>query len=233
MGELLLVRHAQASFFGADYDELSAVGREQARALGRHWVRHGVRFDTVYVGPRRRHRETQELVAAVFAEHGRPWPAARELAELDEHDGVAVLKHALGRPASERAAIEAVDPGAAERERLVRAFFRRYREVMRDWARGTLAVPDVESWAEFRARSLRALDAMCAGQGSAVAFTSGGLVSSTAGWLLGLDEERVIELSTVLRNTALSEVRYSGRRRSLVSFNALPHLPDPKDATAV
>jgi broad specificity phosphatase PhoE len=233
MGELVLVRHAQASFFGADYDALSPLGRDQARSLGRHWALHGVRFDTVFVGPRRRHRDTLELVAAAYAEHGLAWPAARELAELDEHDGVAVLKHALGSPEAERAAMAAVDPGPADRERVQREFFRRYHEVMRDWARGALEVPGVEPWAEFRQRSRRALDAMCAGTGSAVAFTSGGLVSSAAGWLLGLDDERVIELSAVLRNTALSEVRYSGARRSLVSFNALPHLPDPQAVTAV
>jgi broad specificity phosphatase PhoE len=233
MGELVLVRHGQASFFGADYDELSAIGREQARALGRHWAAHGVRFDTVYVGPRRRHRDTHDLVAGAFAERGLPWPEPQPLAALDEHDGVAVLKHALGRPDAHGAAMATVDPGEAGRERVVREFFRRYREVMRDWASGALEVPGVESWREFRARSLRALDAMCVGGGTAVAFTSGGLVSSAAGWLLGLDEERVIELSAVLRNTALSEVRYSGTRRTLVSFNALPHLPDPKASTAV
>jgi broad specificity phosphatase PhoE len=235
MGELTLVRHAQASFFGADYDQLSAHGREQARALGRHWAAHGVRFDTAYVGPRRRHRETLELVAAAYAERGLPWPAARALPELDEHDGVAVLRHALGRPDSGAASMGVRDPGAdgAARERVQREFFRRYREVMRDWALGTLVVPDVESWAEFRARARRALDAMCVGAGSAVAFTSGGLVSAAAGWLLGLDDERIVELSAVLRNTALSEVRHSGTRRSLVSFNALPHLPDPKAVTAV
>lgn len=233
MGELVLVRHGQASFFGADYDELSPVGREQARALGRHWATHGVRFDSVYVGPRRRHQHTHDLVAEVFAERGLAWPAPQPLAALDEHDGVAVLKHALGRPDSERDAMETVDPGEAGRERVVREFFRRYRAVMRDWAHGVLEVPGVESWGEFRQRSLRALDAMCVGSGSAVAFTSGGLVSSAAGWLLGLDAERVIELSAVLRNTALSEVRFSGTRRTLVSFNALPHLPDPKASTAV
>jgi broad specificity phosphatase PhoE len=233
MSELVLVRHAQASFFGADYDELSPAGREQALLLGRHWAAHGVSFDTVYVGPLRRHRQTLALVAEAFAERGLAWPVAQELAELDEHDGVAVLKHALGRPDADRPSMEAIDPGEGERERVVREFFRRYREVMREWALGTLAVPGVESWAVFGARSLRALDLMCQGQGSAVAFTSGGLVSSAAGWLLGLDEERVIELSAVLRNTGLSEVRYSGNRRTLVSFNALPHLPDPRAATAV
>jgi broad specificity phosphatase PhoE len=233
MGELVLVRHAQASFFGADYDALSPLGREQARALGRHWAAHGIGFDRVYVGPRRRHRETLELVAAAYAEGGLPFPAAESVAELDEHDGVAVLKHALGRPDEERGAMETRDPGAGRREEVVREFFRRYREVMRDWAAGSLHVPGVEPWAEFRARSLRALDATCAGSGRAVAFTSGGLVSSAAGWLLGLDDERVVELSAVLRNTALSEVRHSGRRRTLVSFNALPHLPDARSVTAV
>jgi broad specificity phosphatase PhoE len=96
-------------------------------------------------------------------------------------------------------------------------------------------LPGVESWSEFRARSLRALDLLCAGGNGAraVAFTSGGLVSSATGWLLGLDEDRVIDLSLVLRNTGLTEVGWSAHRRRLVSFNALPHLPGPDGATVV
>jgi hypothetical protein len=66
-----------------------------------------------------------------------------------------------------------------------------------------------------------------------MAFTSGGFVSSAAGWVLGVDDERVIDLSMALRNTSLTEVRWNGRRRRLVSFNTLPHLPDPRAATSV
>jgi broad specificity phosphatase PhoE len=235
MGRLLLVRHAQASFFGAHYDELSALGREQARSLGEHWATVGVRFETVHVGPRRRHRETCEIVAGCYRDRGLPWPAARESAELDEHEGLAVIKQQLGRTDPSG---EAMHPGEAdgpERAAAVRDFFRQYTSVMRDWARGTVQVPDVESWPEFRARSLRALDLLCdGGDGArAVAFTSGGLVSSATGWLLGLDDDRVIDLSLVLRNTGLTEVGWSGRRRRLVSFNALPHLPAPDGATVV
>jgi broad specificity phosphatase PhoE len=233
MGELVLVRHGQASFFGRDYDELSALGRTQARALGDHWASHGVRFDEVYVGPRRRHHQTLEQVALAYRERGLGWPEPQQIEGLDEHQGLIVIKSRLKRENPEVGAMHPEDPGADDRERIVREFFRHYLEIMKDWARGNIDVPGVESWQEFRARSLRVLDLMCATPGRAVAFTSGGLVSSAAGWLLGLDEDRIIDLSAVLRNTALTEVRHSGKRRGLVSFNALPHLPDPANSTAV
>jgi len=233
MGHLTLVRHGQASFFGADYDQLSEAGIRQSRALGEHWATHGVRFDVVFVGPRRRHRQTLDGVAAVYRERGLDWPEAIEVPELDEHHGLTVIRHVLEADGTIRAGALPADPGEGNRERAVKEFFRRYGEIMRDWARGATVVPDVEGWPEFRARTLRGLDAMCRTDGRGVAFTSGGAVSSIAGWLLGLDEDRVIDLSAVLRNTALTEVHYSGRRRGLMSFNALPHLPDPGSVTAV
>ena len=233
MGHLTLVRHGQASFFGADYDQLSEAGIRQSRALGEHWAANGVRFDTVFVGPRRRHRQTLDGVAAAYRERGLPWPEATEVAELDEHDGLTVIRHVLEGDGTIHAGVRPTDPGGTQRERAGKEFFRRYGEIMRDWARGAVVVPDVEAWPEFRARTLRGLDAMCSVEGRGVAFTSGGAVSSMAGWLLGLDEDRVIDLSAVLRNTGLSEVHYSGRRRGLLSFNALPHLPDPSTVTAV
>ena len=233
MGHLTLVRHGQASFFGADYDQLSEAGIRQSRALGEHWATHGVRFDTVFVGPRRRHRQTLDGVAAVYRERGLDWPDAVEVPELDEHHGLTVIRHVLEGDGTIRAGALPTDPGEGTRERAEKEFFRRYGEIMRDWARGAVVVPEVEDWPGFRARTLRGLDAMCLAQGRGVAFTSGGAVSSMAGWLLGLDEDRVIDLSAVLRNTALTEVHYSGRRRGLMSFNSLPHLPDPSTVTSV
>jgi broad specificity phosphatase PhoE len=234
MGQLVLVRHAQASFFGATYDELSPLGREQAQALGEHWARHGVAFDRVHVGPRRRHRQTYDLVAAAYRERGLPWPAPLDTPELDEHQGITVIKHQLGRGDVENDALHPGEIGDGEREAAVRRFFRQYVDVMRDWARGAVVVDGVESWSDFRARALRALDVLCAVPTERVcAFTSGGFVCAATGWLLGLDDDRIVDLSLVLRNTALTEVSYSARRRNLVSFNGLPHLADPRFATAV
>src|SRR3954469_11144304 len=74
MSVLTLVRHAQASFHADDYDELSALGREQARLLGEFWARRRADFDAVYCGPRVRQRHTAEIAGAAFAEAGRTWP---------------------------------------------------------------------------------------------------------------------------------------------------------------
>ena len=212
---------------------MSERGREQARALGEYWARHDVRFDSVYVGPRRRHHHTLEIVREAFAEHGLSWPDSREIPELDEHQGIAVMRHYLGLGGLGEETMHGADPGAEGRERAMRAFFGRYFEVLRDWARGAIDVPGIEPWAAFRARSARALDILCGSGESVVAFTSGGLVSSAAGWLLGIDANRVIDLSAVLRNTALTEVECARERRRLISFNALPHLPGVGKSTAV
>jgi len=37
MGQLLLVRHGQASFGADDYDQLSAMGQKQSIRLGEYW----------------------------------------------------------------------------------------------------------------------------------------------------------------------------------------------------
>jgi len=42
MGELYLIRHAQASFGAEDYDKLSVLGCEQSVALGNALSQHGV-----------------------------------------------------------------------------------------------------------------------------------------------------------------------------------------------
>ncbi|MEO6183604.1 MAG: phosphoglycerate mutase family protein, partial [Verrucomicrobiota bacterium] len=95
MSLLFFVRHGQASFHADDYDQLSASGVEQSRELGLHWVGQNLIFDHVFVGPRRRHRQTLDAVAAVYRERGLTWPQTIELPELDEHCGQDVLTRSL------------------------------------------------------------------------------------------------------------------------------------------
>ena len=55
MGTLYLVRHGQASFGAADYDQLSELGTRQCRALGEWFAARGIGFEAVLRGTLCRH----------------------------------------------------------------------------------------------------------------------------------------------------------------------------------
>ena len=56
MGVVLLVRHGQASFGAADYDNLSPTGHEQSRVLGAALAARGISADVVVAGEMKRYR---------------------------------------------------------------------------------------------------------------------------------------------------------------------------------
>ncbi len=226
MSELVLVRHGQASMHEDDYDRLSPLGEEQGRHLGRHWAQLGTVFDRVYVGPRRRHRQTLDAVAEAYGQSGLPWPEPELVEELDEHHGQAVIAHYLERLTGTEPPGGATAP-ATEAERL-RRYLEAFRKGTRQWVRGELATPPgLEPWTTFRARleaGLARLTDGGPGGRRAVAFTSGGAVAAAMGWTLGLGDETVLELSWRVRNGALTGLLFSRGKRALDVFNATPHL---------
>ena len=64
MGLILLVRHGQASWGAADYDQLSPLGEKQGEVLGSWLAKAGVRPTRLVGGTMRRHRQTAEATAA-------------------------------------------------------------------------------------------------------------------------------------------------------------------------
>lgn len=225
MPTLLLVRHAQASFFGPTYDRLTDHGREQARTLGRHWLETGVRPGQLAIGPLDRHRETADLVGEEFVAAGCAWPEAELAEELNEHQGIAVVKTVTGFGSAATDAIHAGPVSEADRAGIMREYFSRYRSVLTDWATGEITVEGLESWREFRDRAadgMRRLTTDGGKERTIAAFTSGGFVSAGLGHLLDLDDRKVVEISFVVRNCSVAEVRFSERRRTLISFNVMP-----------
>jgi broad specificity phosphatase PhoE len=238
MSLLVTIRHGQASLQSEDYDQLTPRGVEQSRQLGAHWAESNLIFDQVYVGPRRRHRETQDAVAAVYRERGLNWPEPVELPELDEHSGQDVLSHSLPDLMQRDPALREIkerlrtdDSGAAQAD-----YLRLFQKVTRLWARRELRLPDLESWHVFRDRVRRGFAKMTQSAGSkkkVAAFSSGGPMAAAVGVALNLDDEKTLELSWVVRNGAYTEFLFSGERFSLVTFNAVPHLTSPNLLTFI
>ncbi|MEK6244827.1 MAG: histidine phosphatase family protein [Pseudomonadota bacterium] len=217
MAELILVRHAQASFGADDYDQLSELGWRQSRWLGEYFAQRGAAFDRVVRGSLRRHSET---LAGIAEGMGQALDGAED-ARLDEYDSHALLNaHLKGNPMPE---------GGDRREH-----FRILREAMYAWTDGTLAGAPHEPFAEFRGRVLAALaDARKGAARRVLVVSSGGPISTILADVLGMPLRGVADLNLQTRNTGITELQAGASRIHCVSFNNVPHLDRPDRAGAL
>lgn len=221
MAELVLVRHAQASFGADDYDRLSELGWRQSRWLGEYFAERGAAFDCVMLGSLRRHAQTLEGIVEGM---GRTFDAEED-ARLNEYDSHTLLRaYVAGREGA-----VALTPGGDRREH-----FRILREALYAWTDGTLAGAPHEPFAEFRGRVLDALAALRARPAKRVlVVSSGGPIATILTEVLGMQLRGVVDLNLQTRNTGITELQAGARRIQCVSFNNVPHLDRPDRSGAL
>ncbi|MGY2876844.1 broad specificity phosphatase PhoE [Marmoricola sp. URHA0025 HA25] len=208
MGQLLLVRHGQASWDGDDYDVLSEAGHRQGELLGIALSARGTRPDVIVSGGMRRHRETVDNLlhgaglGSVDVQVDRGW---------DEYDHVSMLAQVPTSFAGEK-------PTAAE--------FQAWMEQATDrWIRGENAEDYHEPFAEFTGRVEAALRrAVGGGHGTTVVITSGGPIGWVTAALLGGGAGLWSRLNVVCVNTGVTKLVSGRRGTTLVSFNEHTHL---------
>ena len=217
MGTLYLVRHGQASFGAADYDNLSELGQKQSTRLGDYFGQKGLRFDAVLTGTLRRQVQTctaiLEGMQARFTA-GPPQAATLQWPGLNEFDSEAVIAavypHKLEKP---------------DTPELYRHHFRLLRDGLTQWMNGVVSPKGMPSYREFQLGVTSALDHVrknC--DGNVLLVSSGGPIATAVGHVLGTTPETTIELNMRIRNSAITEFAFNPKRHTLVTFNSLPHL---------
>lgn len=229
MSLLRLVRHGQASYGAADYDVLSPLGVEQARALGRAWAA-GAAPAAIYAGPMRRQRDTATHAVAAAAEAGRSLPAPVVLDELAEYPAFELVARCLPQVAREDPALRDVlerraDPALADRALWA---------TIDRWTAGELDTGELETFAGFVARVERGLERIFAAHPersqTVVAVTSGGPIGVAARLALGLTGRATLAMWRVVRNASTSEflwrARSDRRELSLLGWNHVEYLTE-------
>jgi len=223
MGTLYLVRHGQASFGAADYDQLSALGQQQSVRLGDYFRQKGLRFDKVLTGTLRRHQQTYAAIREGMEAAPSGGSAAHEVVSV----GAPLLWPGLNEFDSE-AVIATVHPHKLEKPNtpeLYRHHFRLLRDGLTQWMNGVVSPNGMPSYREFRLGVTSALDHIrknC--EGNVLIVSSGGPIATAVGHVLGTTPETTIELNMRIRNSAITEFAFNPKRHSLVTFNTLPHL---------
>jgi broad specificity phosphatase PhoE len=222
MGTLYLVRHGQASFGAADYDQLSPLGAQQCEALGQWLQNKGLRFDAVLRGSLKRHVQSLAALQAGLGD-GANLPSALEWPGLNEYDSEALIR--------------AVHPGPLAKPdtpEIYRAHFRLLRQAMQAWMDGRVAPVGMPAYADWVAGIVGALDHVrTQHDGNVLIVSSGGPISAAVGHVLGTSAHTTIELNLRIRNSAVTEFNFTPKRHALVCFNHLPHLDSAERAAWV
>jgi broad specificity phosphatase PhoE len=217
MGTLYLVRHGQASFGAADYDNLSELGQRQSTRLGDYFGQKGLRFDAVLTGTLRRQVQTYAAIRdglQASATDAPPEGATRQWPGLNEFDSEAVIAtvypHKLEKP---------------DTPELYRHHFRLLRDGLTQWMNGVVSPNGMPSYRDFRLGVTSALDHIRKNyEGNVLIVSSGGPIATAVGHVLGTTPETTIELNMRIRNSAITEFAFNPKRHTLVTFNTLPHL---------
>lgn len=218
MATLYLVRHGQASFGAADYDQLSQIGHSQGVRLGQYWRERGLRFDAVLTGTLRRQAQTYDAIAEGLGLRTEP----ERRPALNEYDPEALLR-AIGAP---------LLPVADTAEHY-RAHFRALREALTAWIEGRSQPSGMPSFSDFRAGLADLLAQIAATHGEqrdahVLVVSSGGPISTAVSHVLGAaSAANVIALNYAIRNSAVTELGFSRKRHTLQSFNGTAHLDHP------
>jgi len=230
---LLLVRHGQASFLAADYDQLSPLGETQSRLLGNYWARRSMLFERIATGPRVRQINTAKIVAEVYRQAGVRLPETVVMPEFDEYDAEGALRGALPellRTNQEvRESYRAYENSSTPEDR-TKHFNAFFEIAVTKWVCGDVLVPGVESWTEFSVRVNRGISqfiSQCGRGVNAAIFCSAGPITVAVARALHLAPLDTLKVLWMSRNGSYSEFLFSGDRFTLSAFNAVPHLDDP------
>ncbi len=218
MPAITLIRHGQASFGKANYDQLSELGYLQAHRLGQSLKERDEPVDVVYVGAMQRHLQTAETCLAA-ADLKLP---VITLPGFNEFNHEQVLERFEPRYQDR----EWLATEMAKHENPADAFADMFRTAIARWVSGQHDEEYDESWTAFQLRCRDALNNVIhslSGKQQALVFTSGGSISVIAQGLLQLSDEATFRVNWTLANGALTRILQGRNHRNLVSLNEHTH----------
>lgn len=210
MAELLVIRHAQASFGQDNYDQLSELGHRQSELAGEALRASGWVPDRLVTGTLTRQQET--LASMGFAEQPEQHAG---LNEYDFHDLLSVR-------------FQGAVPDPVRHDR--KTHFRTLRETILEWQAGGLAGAK-ESWKDFSERVENARTfATDTDARRVLVISSGGPIGELVKASLGAPDAQMMALNLQVKNTSWTRFFFNASTFLLHEFNATPHFSTPDRA---
>ncbi len=216
MAAIYLIRHGQASFGTANYDQLSERGLLQATALGNSLRERGIQFDAAFAGTMQRHAQTALNCLTAMGSDLQP----QTLAGLNEYDHEEVFARHVPelRDKSELNQYLARFPNPAK------TFQIEFEKAVVRWRSGEFDSDYSESWLQFRNRCVNALHTIRTHAAKSIAvFSSGGPIATITGNTLGISDAQIVELNWNIINCSVTCLLFNSEKITLRYFNDFSH----------
>ena len=229
MAAIYLIRHGQASFGKADYDQLSDIGCKQSEMLGKYWQSISTP-DKIYSGDLLRHGQTLEH----FLQGHQSKPSS-----VTVHSGFNEFNHVdiLTCYDSEWKNFAAMAASISQQPNAHKVFQQTFALALKRWISGQHNSDYKESWSQFKKRCVSALQAVIKQELTAkkiedndlyskdiYIFTSGGTIAVTLQHILGLSDQKTLEINQQIRNTSVTKLLFSEHNLNIDYFNNYSHL---------
>ncbi len=229
MAAIYLIRHGQASFGKADYDQLSEHGIKQAKILGKHW-QSLAKPDKFYSGDLLRHGQSLEYFLAGYQERKSPVVIHSGFNEFDHVD---ILK--CYEP--QWSDFSKMSTSLSKLEDASKSIQKEFFHAMKRWVSSEDDKEYKESWPQFKARCISALQNIIrqslvekkatttsAKSQDILVFTSGGPISVIIQHILQLSDQQTLMVNQQLRNTSVTKLLFSEEMLNVDYINNYSHL---------
>lgn len=219
-----LVRHGQASFGAADYDQLSPLGVQQAEHLGTQLKERGEKIDLFVRGSLKRHAQSLDTFLAAY---GASDSDILIDAAWNEFDHRAVMRALVNAQPDLHALFTKSGAPQADEAEILSLFM----QSVERWQSGLYNGDYEEPWCAFVERVQQAWTQLQSHfQASRILIlTSGGPIAISATATLGLPPEQMLGINKHLVNAGISRFmcrtdQWNTLDRKLLSLNEHGHL---------
>ena len=202
-----MVRHGQASYGAADYDNLSELGQQQSFWLGAHLQQLGFTPSLAIDGTLKRHVQTLDQVAKSL-----PIRARTNDKAFTEINISAIFS-------SYRSKYDDLPAFEQDRKLLNSAL----RMVLTAWFEARIDTGD-ETWQDYVTRISHGLERLKDQGKNILLITSGGAIAAAVGAALNLDAAAQVAIFTKLHNSSVTKLIRTKTGLELHSLNNVAHL---------
>ncbi|TDK67203.1 histidine phosphatase family protein [Sapientia aquatica] len=236
MALIHLVRHGQASFGSANYDQLSDLGMRQCYLLGQWMHQTQQPVERIILGGMHRHRQSAQAFVEGFGSpdylNANHWELDANLNEFDHEQVLKVSRPDLAAPGKlmEFLATQA-RPRAVFEQMFAEAFAR--------WMSGAHDADYAESWASFKHRIGNAISLFQSPEfhseprKNTIVFTSAGPITVLCQQIMAVPDSHIMGLLSVMLNSSVSKLIHTDGDLRVAAINAVPHLEIKADKSLI